>query len=44
MQKRSKDNNLKVVVTNPKTKEEYDKMIDDLNKFLKEKYSQNKND
>lgn len=29
---------LKVIVTNPKTKEEYDLMIDKLNKHLKEKY------
>jgi hypothetical protein len=35
---------LKVVVTNPKTKEEYDKMIDDLNESLKNKYSGTKKD
>lgn len=44
MQKKSKNNNLKVVVTNPKTKEEYDKMIDKINQHFKEKYSQNKKD
>ncbi len=36
---KNQTNELKVVVTNPKTKKEYDKMIIDLNKFLKEKYS-----
>lgn len=35
---------IKVIVTNPKTKKEYDQMIDDLNKYLKEKYSCNKKD
>jgi hypothetical protein len=29
---------LKVVVTNPKTREEYDLMIDKLNQYLNEKY------
>lgn len=31
---------LKVVVTNPKTKEEYDLMIKRINKKLNEKYGQ----
>lgn len=39
MKNKNKDNNLKVIVTNPKSKKEYNKMIDDLNKFLNEKYS-----
>lgn len=39
MKNKNKDNKLKVIVTNPKSKKEYNKMIDDLNKFLNEKYS-----
>ena len=35
---------IKVIVTNPKTKEEYNHMIDNLNEYLKEKYSDNKKD
>ena len=33
------ENQLKVIVVNPKPKEEYDKMIDHLNKTLNEKYN-----
>ena len=35
-------NKLKVIVTNPKTKEEAKKVIKDLNEYLKEKYSNKK--
>ncbi len=35
-------NKLKVIVTNPKTKEEANLMIKNLNKYLKEKYSNKK--
>lgn len=33
-----KNKELKVIVTNPKTREEYDLMIDKLNQYLNEKY------
>ncbi|MBR1386277.1 MAG: hypothetical protein IJ568_05565 [Bacilli bacterium] len=35
-------NRLKVIVTNPKTKEEAKQMIKNLNEYLKEKYSNKK--
>ena len=31
-------NKLKVIVTNPKTREEYDLMIEKLNQYLNDKY------